>query len=139
MYRENNTSIRPPVRVHADRNRDSPVLQSDVPVSPSEAPKFAVCPTDWITDHDITPVYLSDLPTGDETTAEEVYGVAVGGALMSTFARTLRRKLCVPGSNTIGTGLKTGKSTRSTHEAGCRYQYSLWVVRAPRVTFRCRS
>ena len=78
VYREDDTSIRPPVRVHADRNRDLLVLQSDVPVSPSEALEFAVCLTDWITDHDITPVYLSGLPTGDETTAEEVYGVATG-------------------------------------------------------------
>ena len=78
VYREDNTLIRPPVQVHADRDRDLLVLQSDVPVSPSEAPKFAVCLTDWITDHDITPVYLSGLPTRDETTAEEVYGVATG-------------------------------------------------------------
>ena len=78
VYREDDTSIRPPVRVHADRDRDLLVLQSDVPVSPSEAPKFAVCLTDWITDHDITPVYLSGLPAGDETTAEEVYGIATG-------------------------------------------------------------
>ena len=64
VYREDDTSIRPPVRVHADRDRDLLVLQSDVPVSPSEAPEFAVCLTDWITDSDITPVYLGGLPTG---------------------------------------------------------------------------
>ena len=31
MYREDNTSIRPPIRVHADRDRDLLVLQSDGP------------------------------------------------------------------------------------------------------------
>ncbi|PSP89808.1 3-isopropylmalate dehydratase [Halobacteriales archaeon QS_4_69_34] len=77
-YRGGRSALRPPVRLHADAERDLLVLQSDIPVSPSAASEFATCVTGWLADHDATPVYLSGMPAEKEGTPE-VYGVATGG------------------------------------------------------------
>ena len=79
VYRGEQSDVRPPVRLFADEGTDLLVLQSDVPVSTSDAPEFASCLTNWMTSHDVFPVYLSGLAEekGDKP---EIYGVATGDA-----------------------------------------------------------
>lgn len=77
VYRGERSALRPPVRLHADEDRNLLVLQSDVPISPTEATEFAACITGWIESNDITPLYLSGLPDQSDD-APELYGVATG-------------------------------------------------------------
>lgn len=83
VYRGERSELRPPVRLHADEERNLLVLQSDVPISPSEATDFAACITGWLDSHDVTPIYLSGLPDQSDN-APEIYGVATaeGGDLL---------------------------------------------------------
>ena len=60
-YRGEDSTLRPPVRLYAAESEGLLVLQSDVPVSPSSAPEFATCLTDWLTEEGILPIYLSGL------------------------------------------------------------------------------
>ncbi|WP_435077339.1 proteasome assembly chaperone family protein [Halococcus sp. AFM35] len=77
VYRGERSALRPPVRLHADAERNLLVLQSDVPVSPNEATGFADCITGWLADNDVTPLYLSGLPDQSDD-VPEVYGVSTG-------------------------------------------------------------
>lgn len=77
VYRGEQSELRPPVRLHADEERNLVVLQSDVPVSPSEASEFADCITGWIDSKGVTPLYLSGLPDQSEE-VPDVYGVSTG-------------------------------------------------------------
>jgi uncharacterized protein len=71
--------VEPPVRLHADEQRDLLVLQSDIPISPSAAKSFAGCVTDWLAEQDALPLFISGTQRdGDETT--ELFGVATGAA-----------------------------------------------------------
>lgn len=79
-YRGNSSDLLPPVRLYADGDRDLLVLQSDVPVSTSNAEEFAACITGWLADNDVTPLYVSGLPTDDAADVPEIYGVATGDA-----------------------------------------------------------
>jgi uncharacterized protein len=63
IYREDARAVESPVRLYADEERNLLALRSDVPVSPSAADEFATCLTGWLHDHDVTPLYLSGLPT----------------------------------------------------------------------------
>lgn len=78
IYRGEDSQLRPPVRLYADAERDLLVLQSDVPVSPQNAEDFANCLTSWIGDHDVTPLFVSGLPSEKETDVPELYGVSTG-------------------------------------------------------------
>ncbi|MFW5963635.1 MAG: proteasome assembly chaperone family protein [Natronomonas sp.] len=79
VYRGESSDVRPPVRLYADEERDLVVLQSDVPVSPTQSSEFAGCVTGWIDEHDVLPLYLSGL--GEEKDGvPEMYGVATGEA-----------------------------------------------------------
>jgi uncharacterized protein len=78
VYRGEDSTLRPPVRLYAAESEDLLVLQSDVPVSPSAAPDFASCLTDWLTDNDALPIYLSGLG-GQKEGAPNLYGVATAG------------------------------------------------------------
>lgn len=77
VYRGESSELRPPVRIHADEERNLLVLQSDVPVSPSEATEFAACITGWLKSNDVTPLYLSGLPDQSDE-VPELYGVYTG-------------------------------------------------------------
>ncbi|WP_336328095.1 proteasome assembly chaperone family protein [Halovenus sp. HT40] len=79
VYEEGDRSIRPPVRIYADEQRDLLALQSDVPVSPESAPEFASCVTGWLADNDVLPIYLSGLPQ-EKADPPKMYGVGVGAA-----------------------------------------------------------
>ncbi|MFB6184722.1 MAG: proteasome assembly chaperone family protein [Haloarculaceae archaeon] len=79
VYREGTSRFRPPIRLHADPEHDLLVLQSDVPISPQAAPEFAGCLTGWLVDNDVTPLYLSGLPTEEKGDVPSMYGVATDG------------------------------------------------------------
>lgn len=77
VYREGDQQIKPPVRLYADAERDLLVLQSDAPVSAEAADEFATCLTGWLADNDVTPIYLSGMPTPRED-EPSLYGIANG-------------------------------------------------------------
>lgn len=77
-YQTNSWDVLPPVRVYADAKRDLLALQSDVPISPTEAPDFAPCVVEWFTATEAAPVYVSGLPTGEEEREPTCFGVATG-------------------------------------------------------------
>ena len=79
VYRGESSDVLPPVRLYADEERDLLVLQSDVPVSPSGAPRFADCVTGWFADNDVFPLYLSGLAE-EKNGVPELYGIATGDA-----------------------------------------------------------
>ncbi|TSD13957.1 proteasome assembly chaperone family protein [Haloglomus irregulare] len=79
VYHGNDSALLPPVRLYGDAERELLVLQSDVPVSPEEADCFADCITEFIGNHDITPLYLSGLPE-EKNGSPELYGIATTSA-----------------------------------------------------------
>lgn len=79
VYTEGERTIRPPVRIYANEQRDLLALQSDVPVSPESAPEFASCVTAWLADNDVLPIYLSGLPQ-EKSDPPKIYGVGIGAA-----------------------------------------------------------
>lgn len=79
VYQDGDSTVRPPVRLYADPERDLLVLRSDVPVSPTNAEEFAECVTEWLVDNDATPVYLSGLPT-EERDVPGLSGIATDAA-----------------------------------------------------------
>jgi uncharacterized protein len=79
IYESGASTVRPPVRLYADEATDLLALQSDVPVSPTQASEFASCLTDWLDANDVFPLYLSGL--GEEKgDVPELYGIATGSA-----------------------------------------------------------
>jgi uncharacterized protein len=77
VYRENDTTVWPPVRIYADETEDLLVLRSDVPVSPTAADGFASCMIDWLAENDGTAIFQSGRPT-DNNTDPDLYGIATG-------------------------------------------------------------
>lgn len=81
IYQEDSRDVLAPVRLYVDEERDLLALQSDVPVSASAASDFANCVTEWLSDHDVTPIYMSGIP--EEKEADQIpdlHGVATGTA-----------------------------------------------------------
>lgn len=79
VYEGDSSAVRPPVRLYADEATDIVVLQSDVPVSPTQASEFAGCVTGWVDSNGAFPLYLSGLPE-DKAGTPELYGIATGDA-----------------------------------------------------------
>lgn len=79
VYEGDSSAVLPPVRLYADEERDLLALQSDVPVSPTQASEFAGCVTGWLDENDVFPIYLSGLPEEKDGTPE-LYGIATGEA-----------------------------------------------------------
>lgn len=79
VYAPEDSEMRTPVRIYVDPDRDLLCLQSDVPVSPTNAEDFATCVTGWLGEHDVFPLYLSGLPE-EKGDVPEVYGVTTGDA-----------------------------------------------------------
>jgi len=79
IYDEGGHGVEPPVRIHADAERDLLVLQSDVPISPSAAEEFAACVTNWIDEQGALPLYISGTQRSDGQTTD-VVGLSIAGA-----------------------------------------------------------
>ncbi|ESP88755.1 proteasome assembly chaperone family protein [Candidatus Halobonum tyrrellensis] len=80
-YADDDRTLRTPVRLYADADRDLVVLQSDVPVAPEAASEFAECSAEWVREESVTPLYLAGLKRegpADEAAGREVRGVATG-------------------------------------------------------------
>lgn len=77
VYSEGEPAVRGPVRIHAAPDEGLLVLQSDAPVSPDAAESFAGCITDWFQRNDVTPLFLSGMPS-ERNDAPSMYGVATG-------------------------------------------------------------
>jgi len=89
VYREGDSTVRPPVRLYAMPGEDLLALQSDVPVSPAAAEDFAGCITRWLAEADATPIFQSGRPT-ENNTDPSLYGIATGdgeGLLADTDVR----------------------------------------------------
>ncbi|WP_224335968.1 proteasome assembly chaperone family protein [Haloprofundus halobius] len=80
VYRDDDRSIHPPVRIYGDAERDLLVLQSDVPISPGAATEFAECLSDWFDDVNLTPIYISGLPREKDDEPPALYGIGTGDA-----------------------------------------------------------
>jgi uncharacterized protein len=76
-YGADDPTLRTPVRLYADAERDLLVLQSDVPVAPGAARSVADCLGGWIGD-EVTPLYLSGIPAERDEAPPAVYGLATG-------------------------------------------------------------
>ncbi|WP_135302335.1 proteasome assembly chaperone family protein [Haloarcula amylovorans] len=77
VYTEGDPTVRAPVRLYADAERDLLVLQSDAPVSPAAADEFASCLVGWFESHDVAPIFLSGMPA-EKDGVPKVYGIATG-------------------------------------------------------------
>ncbi|MFW5983893.1 MAG: proteasome assembly chaperone family protein [Halobacteria archaeon] len=76
VFDEGMHDVQPPVRLLADEENDLVVLQSDVPVSPN-AEGFVDCLMGWIQEENVTPLFISGLPTRPEGTPT-MFGVSTG-------------------------------------------------------------
>jgi uncharacterized protein len=81
VYGPGDRSVRPPVRLYGDAERDLLVLQSDVPVGRAAADALADCLTGWFAEEDVTPLYLSGLPTDQKAAPPATFGVATTPAV----------------------------------------------------------
>lgn len=77
VYERDSPDVRPPVRLYADEAADLLVLQSDVPVSPTQASQFTGCVSGWIEDAGALPLYLSGLAE-EKDGVPKLYGIATG-------------------------------------------------------------
>jgi len=77
-YDGGDRSLRAPVRLYADEERDLLALQSDVPVAPGAARSVAECLGATLGD-EVTPLYLSGIPAERDESPPAVYGAATGG------------------------------------------------------------
>jgi len=77
VYSDGEPDVRGPVRIYADAERDLLVLQSDAPVSPEAAQSFAGCLVEWFDANDVTPLFLSGMPS-ERDGAPSLYGIATG-------------------------------------------------------------
>jgi len=111
VYHGDSADVLPPVRIHADEERDLMALQSDVPVSPSAAEEFAGCVTNWLESHEVFPVYVSGLAEEKET-PPAVYGIATGGG----GSRLEAADLSPPGQGGVVSG-PTGALINAASEA----------------------
>lgn len=78
IYHDDDTALKPPVRLYADVDRDLLALQSEVPISGAGAPEFASCVTAWLERESVTPIYLSGRPSQKDGDVPELFGVASG-------------------------------------------------------------
>ena len=85
VYSEGDPTVRGPVRLYADAERDLLVLRSDAPVSAQAADAFTGCLVEWFRSHDVMPIFLSGMPA-EKDGVPSVYGIATGdgGTLIET-------------------------------------------------------
>ena len=113
VYEADSRDVEPPVRLYADEDRDLLALQSDVPVSASAASEFASGVTDFLSDNDATPIYMSGLAHQKEPDQiPSLYGVATGAAA----ARLDEQEIDFPDER----GAVSGPTGALLHEASAR-------------------
>lgn len=80
VYSAESSEILTPVRIYASDDGTLLVLQSDVPISPTQAEDFVNCSTNWFDENGVIPLYISGLPA-DKEGVPELFGVATGDAM----------------------------------------------------------
>ena len=80
VYRGEDRTARPPVRLYVSEEHDLLALQCDTPVASEAVETVATCLTNWIVDQNAMPIYLSGLPTERDESRPELYGIATGDA-----------------------------------------------------------
>ncbi len=78
VYRESEPALTTPVRLYAAPETGLAVLQSDVPVNPSAATRFADCLAGWFDETDAFPVFLSGRPSERDVEPPRLYAVTTG-------------------------------------------------------------
>lgn len=91
VYGKDNGAVKPPVRLYADEARNLVVLQSDIPISPSQAVEFSSCLSGWIEAHNATPIFLSGLPTEKDENEPALFGVSTGDGASLLERATISR------------------------------------------------
>ncbi|RQG90352.1 proteasome assembly chaperone family protein [Natrarchaeobius halalkaliphilus] len=116
VYRGDERSVRPPVRLYVSEEHDLLALQSDAPVSAQAVENVADCVTSWIVEQDATPIYLSGLPDEREDDRPSLYGISTGEA-----AETLETHgVAVPPEDGVVTGPTGALINRAAQlEYGC--------------------
>ncbi|WP_049926949.1 proteasome assembly chaperone family protein [Halopiger goleimassiliensis] len=100
VYRGDDRTARPPVRLYVDEAENLIALQSDAPIAAQAVDDVADCLTNWIAERNATPIYLSGLPADQEENRLELYGIATGDA-----GETLERHdVAVPPEDGVVTG-----------------------------------
>ncbi|ELZ02698.1 proteasome assembly chaperone family protein [Natrialba asiatica] len=101
VYRSGDRTARPPVRLYVSEDHDLLALQSDAPIRSEALGDVAQCITNWIVDHEATPLYLSGLPAErDDGRQPDLYGIATGDAAPLLDDR----KIDVPPEDGVVTG-----------------------------------
>ncbi len=80
VYEEGDRTVRPPVRLYVDEERDLLALRSDVPIPADATSEFATCLTGLIESEDVDPLYLSGFPAEKDDEPPGLFGVATGEA-----------------------------------------------------------
>ncbi|ELY57751.1 hypothetical protein C493_07674 [Natronolimnohabitans innermongolicus JCM 12255] len=80
VYRGDDRTARPPVRVYVSEAHDLLAIQSDVPIRSQAVETVASCVTGWVVEQDATPIYLSGLPAERDDDEPAIYGIATGEA-----------------------------------------------------------
>ncbi len=82
VYHEDESTVKPPVRLYGDPEQELVVLHSDVPIAAETREEFASCLVGWLEHNGMRGVFLSGLPhsEGEESAKPETFGVATGGA-----------------------------------------------------------
>ncbi|UPM44019.1 proteasome assembly chaperone family protein [Halocatena salina] len=80
IYHDEDSELKPPVRLYADAERDLLVLHSEVPIAAESREAFANCVVGWLESNDVTPLFLSGLPKqGQGQTDDEEQRTKIGG------------------------------------------------------------
>ncbi|MFC4989168.1 proteasome assembly chaperone family protein [Saliphagus infecundisoli] len=77
VYREGDPTVRPPVRLYRDAERDLLALQSDAPIASQAVGSVADCLSGWLDEAGVTPIYLSGFPA-EKDGVPALYGIATG-------------------------------------------------------------
>ncbi|OLZ40924.1 3-isopropylmalate dehydratase [Natrinema saccharevitans] len=113
VYREGDRTVRPPVRLYVDEDRDLLALRSDAPISAKAVESVAECLTGWIVEQGATPLYLSGLPAERENGERpDLYGIATGDA----GERLEDTDMATPPEDGVITGPTGALLNRAAHE-----------------------
>lgn len=79
VYRGGEGTVLPPVRLYVSETADLLALQSDTPIAARAIGTVADCVTGWLAERDVTPIYISGLPS-ERDGEPDLYGVTTGAA-----------------------------------------------------------
>lgn len=120
IYHDEESTLKPPVRLYADAERDLLVLHSDIPIAAESREAFAGCVVEWSAANDVMPVFLSGLPQDGRESNPGLFGVATGAGTDHLDAAGINS----PNQN----GVMSGPTGALLHEALDRGLTSVGLV-----------